>query len=64
HAQGAGADRRKPAARAMKTETALSRHETLGNKAGASFVSPVKLKSVRQMPSPILHLSTDTVISL
>jgi len=24
----------------MKTEAALSRHETLGNKAGASFVRP------------------------
>jgi len=28
----------------MKIEAALSRHETVGNKAGATFVSPVKFE--------------------
>ncbi|WP_313314003.1 hypothetical protein [Stutzerimonas nitrititolerans] len=28
----------------MKIETALSRHETVGNKAGATFVSPMKFE--------------------
>jgi len=48
----------------MKIEAALSSHETVGNKAGATFVSPVKLKSARQMPTPILRLATDKFISL
>jgi len=48
----------------MKIEATLSRHETLGNKAEATFVSLVNLKSARQMPTSILRLSTDTFISL